>query len=214
MNTIPSRNASMTLYSTESCIEGHACRIVLYEKQVECEVEFVDLAANPAVLGELNPYGESPTLADRELVLFGAHIVAEYLDDRLPHPPLMPPDPVGRGRARMLIYRFRREWLNELRRLELRGEKPKIALRTAIRQDLAAMSPLLAHQDYLLGEEFSLADCFLMPVLWRLEHYKIELPVQTRPVAAYMHRVLSRESFKRSLSVIERDMRTIERDMH
>ena len=140
-------------------------------------------------------------------MLFGAHIVAEYLDDRLPHPPLMPPDPVGRGRARMLIYRFRREWLNELRRLDLRGEKPKIALRTAIRQDLASMSPLLAQQDYLLGEEFSLVDCFLMPILWRLEYYNIELPPQTRAVGAYMRRVLSRESFKRSCSPIEKDMR-------
>ncbi len=206
MDPIPSRNAIMTLYSSESCIEGHACRIVIHEKQVDCDVEFVNLVENPAVLGELNPYGESPTLADRELVLYGAPIVAEYLDDRLPHPPLMPPDPVGRGRVRMLIYRFRREWLDELRQLDLRREKPKVALRNAIRQDLASMSPLLAQQDYLLGEEFSLADCFVMPVLWRLAYYGIELPTQTKAVTAYVRRVLSRESFRRSLSSVERDM--------
>jgi len=206
MDTIDISNVSMKLYSSETCIEGHACRIVLYEKQVDCEVEYVDLITNPSVLSELNPYGESPTLADRELVLYGATIIAEYLDDRLPHPPLMPPDPVGRGRSRMLTYRFRREWMNELRALDLRGDKPKRALQGVIRQDLISMSPLLAQQNYLLGEEFSVADCFLMPVLWRLKYYGIELPSQVKPLVAYMHRVLGRESFKRSLSAAEREM--------
>ncbi len=207
MDKIPSRMASMTLYSTQSCIEGHACRIVLYEKQVDCDVEYVDLESNPNALAEMNPYGESPTLADRELILYGSQIIAEYLDDRLPHPPLMPPDPVNRGRVRMMIYKIQREWLNELRHLDLQGLKPRKGLRAAIRQDLSSMSPFLVKQEFLLGEEFSLADCFVMPVLWRLEHYGIELPAQTKAVSAYIRRVLARESFKRSLSPLERDMR-------
>lgn len=209
LDTISGGNAAMTLYSTESCIEGHACRIVLYEKQVDCDVQWVDLKKNPARLGELNPYGESPTLMDREIVLYGAHIVAEYLDDRLPHPPLMPSDPVNRGRVRLMLYKFRREWLNELRQVDVAGQKPKKPLRDALRQDIAAMSPYLSTQDYLLGDDFSIVDCFLMPVLWRLPFYGVELPKQTKAIDAYINRVMSRQSFKRSLSTYERDMRGI-----
>ena len=196
----------MVLYSSETCIEGHACRIALYEKEVECDVEFVDLnGSNP--IDELNPYGESPTLVDRELVLYGSHIIAEYLDDRLPHPPLMPPDPINRGRVRMMIYRFQRDWLCQLRELDEKDQKPNKSFRTRISHGLSTFAPYLASQHFLIGDYFSLSDCFLMPLIWRLQHYGIELPTQARSIIAYSHRICTRDSFRRSLSMLEREMR-------
>jgi len=112
------RRPGMTLYSTPACIEGHACRMVLNEKEVECDVEFVDLRQSENPIRYWNPYNESPTLIDRDVVLYGAHIIAEYLDDRLPHPPLMPPDPASRSRVRMMIYRCQRDWLRKLSEIE------------------------------------------------------------------------------------------------
>ena len=206
MELIPNRRSTMTLFTTESGIEGHACRIALHEKQVECEVEIVDQKTQSELLGEINPYGESPTLVDRELVLYGSHIIAEYLDDRLPHPPLMPPDPINRGRARLMIYRFQREWLVKLNKLEPTGRRPGKKLRNKLRQDLLAFSPYLGGQDFMLGHEFSLVDCFMAPVLWRLDYYKITLPKQTKEMKAYQQRIFARESFAKSLTKTEKEM--------
>ena len=203
---LESQRMGMTLYSTETCIEGHACRMVLHEKEVECEVEYVDLNRNPNRIIELNPYGESPTLEDRGMVLYGSHVVGEYLDDRLPHPPMMPPDPVNRGKVRLMIYRFRRDWLKKLRELDEKKQKPNKMLRTTLTRDLSILAPYLEGQDFLLGEEFSLADCFVAPLLWRLKHYGIELPSQTRPLMQYAHRVFGRDSFRKSLSEAEKEM--------
>ncbi len=196
----------MTLFSTRSCIEGHACRIVLHEKEVECDVEYVDLDRNPNPIIELNPYGESPTLMDRELVLYGSHIIAEYLDDRLPHPPLMPHDPVSRGRVRMMMYRCQRDWLGKLRELDAKKQKPNKLLRTTISRDLSVLATYLKSMPFWLGEDFSLVDCFIAPLIWRLKHYGIELPAQTSAIAAYSNRVFNRDSFVKSLSSTERDM--------
>ena len=197
----------MTLFSTRSCIEGHACRIVLHEKEVECDVEYVDLHTDPNPIKEFNPYGESPTLMDRDLVLYGARIIAEYLDDRLPHPPLMPPDPVNRGIVRLMIHRCQRDWLGHLRELDEKKQKPSRLLRNSIARDLSSLAPFLSKQRYWLGDVFSLVDCFMAPLLWRLQYYNIELPQQTRAIPLYANRLYARDSFSKSLSSVEREMR-------
>lgn len=193
----------MALYSGEQCVFSHGCRIVIFEKEVECQIICQDQVDGAEGLAELNPYNETPTLLDRDLVLYGAQIINEYLDERLPHPPLMPVDPVNRGRARLMMMRFFREWLNPLHQNRL-GEA---GMKQSIRDGLIAMSPVLVEQPYMLGDEYSLVDSYLSPLLWRLDMLKINLPRQAKPVADYAQRLFERPAFISSLSEVEQEMR-------
>ena len=193
----------MALYSGEQCVFSHGCRIVIFEKEVECQIICQDQVDGAEGLAELNPYNETPTLLDRDLVLYGAQIINEYLDERLPHPPLMPVDPVNRGRARLMMMRFFREWLNPLHENRL-GEA---GMKQSIRDGLIAMSPVLVEQPYMLGDEYSLVDSYLSPLLWRLDMLKINLPRQAKPVADYAQRLFERPAFISSLSDVEQEMR-------
>ena len=186
---------------------SHGCRVVLLEKEVECQVVYVEPDSACEELAELNPYNETPTLLDRDLVLYGSQIINEYLDERLPHPPLMPVDPVNRGRARLMMMRFDREWLQPVDRIS-RGEKDGAETTLqSVRDGLISLSPLLSEHDYVLGEEISLVDCYVVPLLWRLPSLGIELPRQARPVSEYADRLFARSSFKSSLSDIELELR-------
>ena len=197
----------MKLYAGSNCLYGHACRIVLKEKDVDCDV--LDPAADPEFdLTELNPYGESPTLIDRELVLYGDNVITEFLDERLPHPPLMPLDPIGRGRARLLVARLQRDWLNEVKRLLDEGKPLNKKLKKSLWDGLLAMSPIFLAQRYAMGNEFSLVDCYLGPLLWRLSVMDVTLPPQGQAVMDYSARLFERSTFQASLNSLERDMNT------
>ena len=197
----------MKLYAGSNCLYGHACRIVLKEKDVDCDV--LDPAADPEFdLTELNPYGESPTLIDRELVLYGDNVITEFLDERLPHPPLMPLDPIGRGRARLLIGRLQRDWLGEVKRLLDEGKPLNKRLKKSLLDGLLAMSPNFLVQRYAMGNEFSLVDCYLAPLLWRLSVMDVTLPRQGQAVMDYSERLFERSTFQASLNSLERDMHT------
>ena len=197
----------MKLYAGSNCIYGHACRIVLKEKDVDCDV--LNPAADPEFdLTELNPYGESPTLIDRELVLYGDNVITEFLDERLPHPPLMPLDPIGRGRARLLIARLQRDWLSEVKRLLDEGKPLDKKLKKSLWDGLLAMSPIFLTQRYAMGNEFSLVDCYLAPLLWRLSVMDVTLPRQGQPVMDYSARLFERSTFQASLNSLEREMHT------
>ena len=197
----------MKLYAGSNCLYGHACRIVLKEKDVDCDV--LDPAADPEFdLTELNPYGESPTLIDRELVLYGDNVITEFLDERLPHPPLMPLDPIGRGRARLLIVRLQRDWLGEVKRLLDEGKPLNKRLKKSLWDGLLAMSPNFLSQRYAMGNEFSLVDCYLAPLLWRLSVMDVTLPRQGQAVMDYSERLFERSTFQASLNSLERDMHT------
>ncbi len=197
----------MKLYAGSNCLYGHACRIVLKEKDVDCDV--LDPAADPEFdLTELNPYGESPTLIDRELVLYGDNVITEFLDERLPHPPLMPLDPIGRGRARLLVARLQRDWLNEVKRLLDEGKPLNKKLKKSLWDGLLAMSPIFLAQRYAMGNEFSLVDCYLAPLLWRLSVMDVTLPRQGQAVMDYSERLFERSTFQASLNSLERDMNT------
>lgn len=197
----------MALYSGTTCIYSHSCRIVLFEKEVECHLEFVAPDTSPEVLAELNPYNETPTLLDRDLVLYGAHIINEYLDERLPHPPLMPVDPVSRGRARLMVMRLQRDWFNILGDIEDGDAREAGHARQVIRDGLIAISPVFAEQEFMLGEEYTLVDTFLAPLLWRLPYLGIELPRQARPLSEYAERLFARPAFAASLTEAERQLR-------
>lgn len=197
----------MKLYAGSNCLYGHACRIVLKEKDVDCDV--LDPAADPEFdLTELNPYGESPTLIDRELVLYGDNVITEFLDERLPHPPLMPLDPIGRGRARLLIGRLQRDWLGEVKRLLDEGKPLNKRLKKSLWDGLLAMSPNFLVQRYAMGNEFSLVDCYLGPLLWRLSVMDVTLPRQGQAVMDYSERLFERSTFQASLNSLEREMHT------
>jgi RNA polymerase-associated protein len=197
----------MTLYSGATCVYSHTSRIVLFEKDVECQIDYVDDQANAAELAELNPYAETPTLVDRDLVLYDYRIINEYLDERLPHPPLMPVDPVARGRARLLIMRIDRDWFRLMPDIEQGDKKTADQARQAVRDGLIAISPLFGQQRFMLGEEFTLVDCCIAPLLWRLPALGIQLPRQASPMLEYAARLFTRKSFKLSLSDAEREMR-------
>lgn len=207
MATLATRKHIMTLYAGTTDPHSHRTRIVLYEKDVECQVVEVDIRKKPREIGEINPYNTVPTMIDRDLVLYESHIINEYLDERLPHPPLMPVDPVSRAKARLMLMRFDRDWYSLLPDLVSADKKRAQNSRNVLRDGLTVISPVFKEQPFILGPEFSLVDCSLAPILWRLPLYGIELPRQAKPILDYADRVFARKSFKLSLTDAERDMR-------
>lgn len=207
MTTPATRKPIMTLYSGSLDPYSHRTRIVLHEKDVECQVVEVDIAKKPRELADLNPYNQVPTMVDRDLVLYESNIINEYLDERLPHPPLMPVDPVSRARARLLLLRFDRDWYSLLPEVTGGDKKAAQRARHVIRDGLSVISPIFKEQSYMLGEEFGLVDCALAPILWRLDHYGIELPRQAKSILDYADRLFARKAFKLSLTDAEKDLR-------
>ncbi len=201
---VASRRPVMTLYSGVSDPWSHRTRIVLYEKDIECQVVEVDPGKKPRELADLNPYNEMPTMVDRDLVLYGSNIINEYLDERLPHPPLMPVDPVSRAKARLMLMRFDRDWYSLLSDIESNDKKNAPRARTVLRDGLTVISPVFKEQPFVLGSEFSLVDCSLAPILWRLDYYDVDLPRQAKPLLDYAERLFSRKSFRLSLTEAER----------
>jgi len=206
-NSLLARKNEMTLYSGTDCVYSHGVRIVLQEKEIECSIVYTDPLDTCEELAEINPYNETPTLADRDLILYDACIINEYLDERLPHPPLLPVDPVSRARLRLMVNRVNRDWISRLEGLD--DENSKDQIRKDIYDGLISISPILAEQDYLLGDDYSLVDVFIAPMLWRLPFYDIKLPKQAKVVEEYAQRLFERESFQESLSEIERDLRLL-----
>ena len=207
MVTLASRKTIMTLYSGQLCVRSHSCRIVLFEKEVECHIEYIDPDSYPEQLAELNPYGETPTMVDRELALYDPQIINEYLDERLPHPPLMPVDPVNRGRARLMMMRLKRDWLDLVRNVDGVGVSIDEQSRRVLRDGLISISPMFNEQPYMLGQEFGLVDCFMAPLLWRLPMYGINLPRQAKPISEYAIRLFERQSFVTGMSEAEHEIR-------
>jgi RNA polymerase-associated protein len=201
------RSSVMTLYSSADCPFSHRTRIVLAEKGITYDVLLVDSGRFPEDLIELNPYSSLPTLVDRGLVLYDSRVINEYLDERFPHPPLLPVDPVSRARSRLLLYRVDRDWYALVAELESRDEIRAASARKAFRDSLLAVAPVFAAKSYFMSEEFSLVDACIAPLLWRLPHFRIELPVSGRPIADYARRVFTRGSFLASLTKREREMR-------
>ncbi|WP_139557583.1 glutathione S-transferase N-terminal domain-containing protein [Methylotetracoccus oryzae] len=200
------RKAAMILFCSPTCAYGHQIRIVLNEKAIDSGVEFIDPAHPPEDLIDLNPYGSMPTLVDRDLVLYDARIIMEYLDERFPHPPLVPTDPVGRARSRMLVHRIERDWYPYLEPIEA-GDGPGAAHgRNRLRESLIAASPVFGAKPYFLSEDYSLVDCVLAPLLWRLGALGVDLPSSCDTIRRYARRVFEREAFQASLSEHERGL--------
>lgn len=209
---IASRRSSMALFSDPACHYSHRVRIVLAEKGVSVDVEDVDPTNPPAELLELNPYGTTPTLADRDLALYESKVMMEYLDERFPHPPLLPVYPVARALSRQLMFRVEQDWCS-LTDTIVAGKDDKAIdkARKELRDHLLGTAPVFTDMPYFMNEEFTLVDCCLAPILWRLEFLGVKLPGpgsrQVRPLISYMQRIFERPSFRLSLSQREREMR-------
>ena len=206
MALIANKRSVMTLFSAPLCVESHRARIVLSEKGITHDVVDIDPDDKPEDLVELNPYNDVPTLVDRDLVLYSARVIMEYLDERFPHPPLMPVDPVARARIRLVLYRIERDWYPLIPDLEAKSEKRASAARKQLRESLTAAGELFGAAPFFLSDELTLADCTLLPLLWRLPRWGVELPPQGRKVTAYAERMFARGPFKVSLSEAEREM--------
>jgi RNA polymerase-associated protein len=206
MAVVANRRSVMTLFSSPTSPDSHRVRMVLAEKGITVEIVDVDANSKAEDLIDLNPYNTVPTLVDRELVLYDSRAIMEYLDERFPHPPLMPVDPVSRARSRLALYRIEKDWYELVPALESRGEKTAGKARKMLRDSLTAGAEVFAAKPYFLSDEFSLVDAAIVPILWRLKRYKIELPRQARPVMQYAERMFARESFQASLSEAEREM--------
>ena len=201
------RRSVMTLYSDPSSIHSHRVRIVLFEKDITVEIEDVDPDDKPEDLLHLNPYNTVLTLVDRDLVLYDSRVVSEYLDERFPHPPLMPVDPVSRARSRLALYRIEKDWYELLPIIEGDDAKKAEVARQTLRDSLIESASVFELKPFFLSEEYSLVDATVAPMLWRLNHYGIELPSKAAAVTKYAKRLFDREGFQLSLTESEREMR-------
>jgi RNA polymerase-associated protein len=198
----------MILLSGELDIFSHCCRIVLLEKDIDCGVEYISANGDPARIGEHNPYGETPTLVDRDVALYNMWVIIEYLDERFPHPPLMPVDPITRAKTRLIVSRLTRDWLQPISNLgETGAPKVPAALKKSLHDGLVALSPIFADQPFFLGSDYTLVDAYFAPLLWRLPILNVELPTQASALLDYADNLFKRPSFRDSLSEQEIEFR-------
>ena len=197
----------MTLYSGTTCPFSQRCRNVLYEKGMDFQIVDVDLHNKPEDLAVMNPYNQVPVLVERDLILYESNIINEYIDDRFPHPQLMPADPVLRARARLFLFRFEHEMFTHVDTLEKGNQRLVDKARAMLRDSLAQIAPVFIKQKYMLGDEFSMLDVAIVPLLWRLDYYDIQLPKQAAPLMKYAERLFSRPALIDSLTASEKVMR-------
>lgn len=207
MAVIANRRAAIVLFSGASDMYSHRVRIVLAEKGVEFDCVDVRPGERVEDLIELNPYNEVPTLADRDLTLYDSMVIMNYLDERFVHPPLMPLDPTSRATHRLLLYRIQRDLCAPADTVLYGTEKQATKARKELRDNLLASLPVFEAKPYFMSDDFSLVDCMLLPLLWRLPVLGIELPKQAGALQGYMERLFRRASFKLSLSENEQEMR-------
>ena len=196
----------MNLYSGTTDPFSHRCRIVLFEKGMDFQVIDVDLFNKPEDIAVINPYNRVPVLVDRDLVLYESNIINEYIDERFPHPQLMTPDPIMRARARQLLHTFELELFSHIDALE-KNPKGADKERAHVRDQLTQLAPMFAKQKFLLGDDFSMLDVAIAPLLWRLDHYGIELPRSAAPLMKYAERIFSRQGFIDAMTPSEKVMR-------
>ncbi|WP_067522265.1 glutathione S-transferase N-terminal domain-containing protein [Endozoicomonas ascidiicola] len=206
---VVAKKSSMIFFSDPVDHYCHRVRIVLAEKGVAVDVQNVSPENPPRELSDLNPYNNVPTLVDRELVLYEPNVMMEYLDERFPHPPLLPVYPVSRAQSRLMMHRIQKDWCALVDTIlnPATKETPAARARKELRESLLAVEPIFAEMPFFMSEEFTLVDCCVAPILWRLPILGVELPKQGKSILDYADRLFERESFQESLSEFEKEMR-------
>jgi len=208
MAVIANRRSVMTLFSRPTDIHSHRTRLVLAEKNINIEITNVLGNDLPEDLMDLNPYHTVPTLVDRDLTLYDSRVIIEYLDERFPHPPLMPVDPVMRAQFRLALFRIETDWYSIAEEAETTSDgKLSSKSRKLLRESILQSNELFGARPYFLSDEFSLVDASIAPILWRLPVYGIDLGAQAEAIETYMERVFARQSFQRSMTELEQEMR-------
>ena len=208
MAVIANRRSVMTLFSRPTDIHSHRTRLVLAEKNINIEITSIIGPDLPEDLMDLNPYHTVPTLVDRDLTLYDSRVIVEYLDERFPHPPLMPVDPVTRAQFRLALFRIETDWYSIAEESANSGDgKLGTKSRKMLRESILQSAELFGARPYFLSEEFSLVDCTIAPLLWRLPVYGVDLGPDSEAIEAYMERVFARRSFQESLTELEQEMR-------
>jgi len=200
----------MVFFSDPTDHYSHRVRIVLAEKGVTVDLVEGDTAHPPAELGDLNPYNSMPTLVDRDLVLYESHVMMEYLDERFPHPPLLPVYPVARAESRLFMWRIERDWCTLIESIQnSRSDNVVKKATKELRESILAIAPIFAEKPSFMNDEFTLVDCCIAPILWRLPSLGVDIrpSKQSKPLLAYMDALFNRESFQQSLSEQERELR-------
>ena len=197
----------MTLFSAPDEPQSHRTRIVVAEKGIEVDVINVTPGKYPEDLLDLNPYHSLPTLVDRDLVLYDSRVIMDYLDERFPHPPLMPVDPVMRAQFRLALYRIERDWYALAERIERESDrKLQAQYKKELRDTILQSADIFKIKPFFLGDEFSIVDATIVPILWRMKRYEIELPPQAQALARYAATMQARPAFRASLSDVEIEM--------
>ena len=208
MAVVANRRSVMTLFSRPTDIHSHRARLVLAEKNINIEITNVPGPDLPEDLMDLNPYHSVPTLVDRDLTLYDSRVIIEYLDERFPHPPLMPVDPVTRAQFRLALFRIETDWYSLAEETDITSDgKLGTRSRKMLRESILQSIELFGARPYFLSEDFSLVDCTIAPLLWRLPVYGVDLGRDAEPIEEYMNRVFSRRSFQQSLTELEQEMR-------
>ena len=198
----------MTLYSNPKCPQSHRVRIVLGEKDLTFKVQDIQNNERNEDLISLNPNHSTPTFVDRNLVLYESRVIMEYLDERFPHPPLMPVDPVVRAKTRMVLHYIERDLYGLLNDIGSSGEKKSSQAKAQFKNNLMSAMDFFQSKKYFLGEDFSLIDCSMAPLLWRLPFYNITLPKNAKPLISYSEKIFDRKSFQENLSDFEQEINT------
>jgi len=207
VTNVSNRRSMMGLFSGNTCIRSHQVRFVLREKGITTDIQNVGGKKVPEDLIALNPYASIPTLTDRELVIYDSGVIIEYLDERYPHPPLMPVSPVDRAKVRLALVSLEADIVSTAIQLDAElGTKNENSLRKKLKSMLNASLDLFSSNKYFLNDELTVIDCVLAPILWRLEYFGISLGKEQKAITDYMERVFSRETFQDSLSEDEEEM--------
>ncbi len=207
MVSIANRRSVMVLYSDSISPAGHCVRLVLGEKDINVEINYVEDGERPESIIEINPYNSVLTLIDRDLVLYNEQIIMEYLDERFPHPPLLPVDPVIRAGNRQLRFRVLKDLYSLIEDIESSDSVKVGNAQKTMKDNLTAIAPAFMQKPYFMSDDYTLVDCCMAPLLWRLPEYGVKLPAAARPLTEYADRLFERDAFQASLSEAEKKMR-------
>lgn len=203
------KRSIMSLYAGELDIYSHMVRIVLAEKNINVDIKYVDTTNPSEDLLAVNPYNTVPTLVDRDLVLYETNVIIEYLDERFPHPPLLPVYPIARAKCRLMTHRIQEDWFSLIPKIQSDVKSESDTARKKLHDNLVTLTPVFSEMPYFLSEEFSIVDCWIAPLLWRLRSFGIKLPTQAKGIIRYAERIFNRDSFRNSLSELEKELKEI-----